>query len=124
MTDCVQNLIIFFLIIILFYSAHAYIHNRKKKSNHVNSIINNAIEEDKVVGIYPINNNINNHNDLINLNDLNDLNDLNNHEYVPDNNVVLIEENKVVTGDTFNYDKTINTELNGFDADDKYLSVN
>ena len=121
MTDCVQNIIIFFLIIILFYSAHAYIH-KKRKSNHVNLIVNNAIEEDKVVVVYPISDNLN---DLNEMNDLNNLNDLSNHhEYVPDNNVVLIEENKVVTGDNFNYDKTIDTELNGFDADDKYLSIN
>jgi hypothetical protein len=147
MTDCVQNLIIFLLIIILFYGAHAYMHNKKRKSNRVNSILNNAIEENKVVVVYPINNNLNNlnqhtemnklnqhtemnnlnqHTEMNKLNELNNLNDLNelHHEYVPDDNIILIEENKVVTGDNFNYDKTINNVLNGFDPDDKYLSVN
>jgi cbb3-type cytochrome oxidase subunit 3 len=119
MTDCVQNLIIFLLIIILFYGAHAYIHNKKRKRNHVNYILEN--EKDKVVVVYPNNNN--NLNEMNELNNLNDLNEINHHEYIPDDNIILIEENQVVTGDNFNYDKNIDV-LNGFDPDDKYLSVN
>lgn len=144
--DCVLNLLILLLIIVLIFSITRYIKNKKIKNvNNVNNFfnsptptitpmvtptvspINNIIATFKeytpfdvkeTTVLYPIDNNT--------INDQPVEEDLsNNYEYVPDENVTIIEENKETenTKDNFNYSKTFSDDFQGFDSNEMYLPV-
>lgn len=146
MEDCIQNLLILVLIIVLIFSIIRYNKNKqiKKTIKEVNNIANvvdvnlaaitpaiNDFKNNTIITyqeytpsdvkettiIYPIDNNIIN-NDLIE----EDLD--NNNEYVPNENVVIIEENtENKENNNFNYLKEFSNEFHGFDPDEIYPSI-
>jgi len=146
MKDCIQNLIILVLIIVLIFSITRYNKNKQMKKNgndvknimrmvgvnlanvtpSINELKNNTIityqeytpsDVKETTIIYPIDNNIINNN-LVE----EDLD--NNNEYIPDENVVIIEENtENKDNNNFNYLKEFSNGFHGFDPDEIYPSI-
>ena len=138
MKDCIQNLLILFLIIVLIFSITRYIKNKeiKKTIKSINNLVVNPCMKDlenktivtyqqytpsdikETTIIYPINNNV------INEQNEEDLNN-NHHEYIPDENVIIIEEqnNDSKNTNNFNYDKEFSNELVGYDPENIFPSI-
>ena len=115
MKNCIQNLLILFLIIVLLFSISKYYFNKQMKKK-----INNFIKYQEytptdikeTIITYPINNNV------INEEENNDIN------YVPDENITIIEENKNENNnDSFNYSKELSNDFNAFDPNEIFPSV-
>jgi hypothetical protein len=173
MKDCVQNLLILVLFIVLIFSIDYYIKNKEivkniKETNDVSNVVsiqvdtvyptqndlpNNTLnnlpnnilndlpnenniyhdyipenntchnyipENNKTTIIYPIN--VNSINDEINDEINEDLN--NHHKYVPNNDIIIIEENKNENkSNNFKYIKEFSDNFNNFDPEEIFSSA-
>ena len=122
MEDCVQNLLILLLIMVLVFSITNYFKNKKMRNNirtitDVSKAINghlenigSSINNEEEILVYPIDNNVLDDSELI---------DDNNNALVPESNVTIIEENKE-NDEKFNYTKEFSNNFNPYDPEEKY----
>ena len=123
MKDCLQNLFILLLVIVLICGVTNYVKNIKTINYNLSNfpyINNDVIQQDytEPQNVYPIDSNIVN-NDEINDEDLNE----NYHIFVPEDNDTIIENNNQTENNKFNYIKEFSDDFHSFNPNEIHSTI-